>query len=233
MSVRRVLVTGASGSLGGAVVDAFLADDVEVIGVDRAYDAQGIHPHPGKGDGFFHTQLDVTNAEALTRVWSEIESERGPVDTLVHCAGGFRWSKIEDISNDDLDFLLRVNLLSSLYLVREAIPKMRAHGYGRIILVSSRSTLGPGVGEGAYVASKAGLNALVKSVAAEIADAPNLTINAVLPAILDTPPNREAMPDEDFSRWVPLPKIAGIIQNLTRPEQDIINGALLPISGRL
>lgn len=231
--MRRVLVTGASGSLGGAVVDAFLADGLEVIGVDRAYDAEGVHPHPDHGEGFYHAKLDVTNPEDVTRVWSEIESSLGPVDALVHCAGGFRWSKIEDISNADLDFLLRVNLLSSLYLVREAVPRMRAHGYGRIILVSSRSTLGPGIGEGAYVASKAGLNALVKSVAAEVADTTNLTINAVLPAILDTPPNREAMPDQDFSRWVPLPKIAGIIRGLTRPEQDIINGALLPISGRL
>lgn len=233
MAVKRVLITGASGSLGRAVTASFLEDGVEVIGVDRAVETQGLHPHPEGQEGHFQANLDVTQPQDITRVWSEIESSRGPVDTLVHCAGGFRWSKIEDISNEDLDFLLRVNLLSSLYLVREAVPKMKAHGFGRMILVSSRSTLGPGMGEGPYAASKAGINALVKSVAAEIASEPNLTINAVLPAILDTPPNRAEMPDADFSRWVPLPKIAQVIRGLTREDQDIINGALLPISGRL
>ena len=176
-------------------------------------------------------KVDLTEAKKVRAVLASITDKRGPVDGLVHCTGGFRWSKFDEVSDEDIDFLVRVNLMSTLWVVREVLGGFKKRGFGRIVLVSSRSTLGPGVGEGAYTASKAGINALVKSVAAEIA-ADDITINAVLPSIIDTPANRAEMPDADHDTWVSLPGLAAIISAFFAPQGAPLNGALLPVSGR-
>ena len=224
-----IVITGAAGALGQAVTRAFLDLGAKrVIGADLSYAHQALKAQGGH-ESTIH--LDATEPLSVKRVFEAARQEAGSVRAVIHCAGGFRWSTLEAISDEDLDFLLDVNLRSSLLVVREALQDLKRHQRGQIVLVSSRSTLQPGVGEGAYAATKAGINALVMSVAEELKSSA-CTINAVLPSVLDTPANREAMPKADFDTWVKLPDLAQIIVSLTRPLGAPINGALIPVRGR-
>jgi len=226
--LRRVVITGTNGALGGTVAEHFVSEGVEVVGLDISYDSEGLAEQSAN---LYVAKLDATDPDQVRDMFARIARERGGVDAVIHCAGGFRWSKFDEVSDADIDFLLNVNLRSTMYMVRESIAVMKEAGRGRVVVVSSRSTLNPGVGEGAYAATKAGINAIVKSVAAEVA-ADDITINAILPSIIDTPPNRAEMPDADFSTWVKREQLAGIIDMLVGPTGDAINGALLPVSGR-
>lgn len=229
---RRIIITGTAGALGSVVAARFLEAGCEVIGLDLSYEHEDL-AQDDASEQFFTLKLDATDAEAVRTQLNKVRTERGPIDSLVHCAGGFRWSKFEELSDADLDFLLNVNLRSTMLMVRGVVGEMKAEDFGRVVLVSSRSTLNPGVGEGAYAATKAGINAIVKAVAAEVA-ADNVTINAVLPAIIDTPANREAMPDADFETWVTREQLAEIIFELVHGAMgEAINGALIPVSGKI
>lgn len=231
-ALENVVVTGASGALGSTVSDYFLEAGCTVVGVDIAVEREGeVFADSDRADLFWR-QLDATSSDQVKRAVSDIEESVGSIDALVNCAGGFRWSHIEDIDDDDLDFLVGANLRSALLLVREVLPGMKENGFGRVILMSSKSTLNPGEGEGPYASTKAGLNALTKSVADEVKQT-DITINAILPSIIDTDANREAMPDADYSKWVKKEQLAEIIFRLTQSFGEPINGALLPVAGKM
>lgn len=230
-----VLITGTAGSLGKAVArrftqDASSPDALPVVGLDIGYEHEEILVDADL-ENFCTRRLDATKPDHVRTVFEDVREAFGPVRTLIHCAGGFRWSHLDQISDADIDFLLNVNLRSSFYMVREALKDLKQEERGHIVLISSKSTLSPGEGEAAYAATKAGLNAIVQSVAREIAALP-CTINAVLPSILDTPPNREEMPDADFDTWVKLDDLAEIIHTFTTPTGAPLNGALLPVTAR-
>jgi NAD(P)-dependent dehydrogenase (short-subunit alcohol dehydrogenase family) len=138
----------------------------------------------------------------------------------------------DQISDADIDFLINANLKSGLVLARELLPGMKKKNFGRMVFVSARATMAPGVGVGAYAASKAGLNMLVGSIAEETKEF-DINVNAVLPTIIDTPINRSDMPGSDFSKWVKPEEISEIVYSLTSPWGKPIHGALIPVAGRL
>lgn len=172
--------------------------------------------------------VDVADARSVR---SQVGPVAGEIHALVHCAGGFRHGPLEDLSDADLDFLINVNLRSSLLLVRALLPAMKERNHGRLVLVSAHTTLSPGAGVAAYVATKAGINALVQSVAREVR-AHDITINAVLPGTLDTPANRRDMPGADVSTWVSPLELADTIHLLLAVPGRTVNGALLPVPAR-
>lgn len=230
--LENVVITGAAGALGGTLTERFLEEGCTVAGVDL-----GIHESPGVVEDPEHDRLrwvdiDLSNPAEVERGVSQIEEALGSIDGVVNCAGGFRWTPMDEASDEDIDFLIDANLRSALYMVRAVLPTMKEQGFGRIVLISSKSTLNPGKGEGPYAATKAALNALTESVAAEVKQS-DVTINAVLPSVIDTPANRQEMADADFDRWVKREQLADIIFNLTQKLGDPINGALLPVAGRM
>ena len=214
-----ILITGAAGALGSIVAKKFFSSGCEVIATDFATpaDPQKVRWIP----------IDLSKPESVHTGLAQV----GAVDGLVHCAGGFRFSKLEETSDRDFNFLIQANLSSTFYLLRELLPGMKKRNFGRIVVVSARATLQPPAGMSAYAASKAGLNALVASVAEEVKSF-NININAVLPTILDTPANRHDMPKADFSTWVKTEELAEIIYSLTQPWGKPVNGALIPVVGR-
>jgi len=231
-ALETVVVTGARGAVGSTVARAFVEAGCRVVGADIAVEPAGDVFADEGTDRLYWCHVDATDAESVGRAVDDIEDEAGAIDALVNCAGGYRWSQIEDVDDEDLDFLVGANLRSGLLMVREVVPGMKQRGFGRIVLMSSKSTLDPGEGEGPYASTKAGLNALTQSVAEEV-KAADVTINAVLPSIIDTEQNRAAMPDGDFDSWVKRDQIAEIIFRLTQPFGDPINGALIPVAGRV
>ena len=230
--LERVVVTGARGALGSTVTETFLEAGCSVVGVDIEVDETGELVEDAERDGLYWRHLDATDAEEVAEVVDEIREDLGSIDALVNCAGGYRWTHIDEVDEADLDFLLGANLRSALLLTREVLPGMKETGYGRIVFMSSKSTLNPGEGEGPYASTKAGLNALAQSAAEEVKET-DITINALLPSIIDTPQNREAMPEADFSTWVERDQLAEIIFRLTQPFGDPINGALIPVAGQV
>jgi NAD(P)-dependent dehydrogenase (short-subunit alcohol dehydrogenase family) len=226
--LKTVLITGARGALGQHVVRKFSDAGIRVIGAV----APGQPDRPADTDAIRWIEVDVTDSASVRGALAKLQAERIDVDGLIHCAGGFRYLTAEQNSDQELDFLFDVNLRSAFLLVRELLPAMKSRGFGRIVLVSAKASLNPGAGVSAYAASKAGLNALVASLAEETRDF-DINVNAVLPTMIDTPANRRDMPKADFGKWVAPGALASIIFSLTQPWGQPIHGALIPVAGRL
>lgn len=217
--IKKILVTGISGALGSAVAERYSREGVEVVGLD-------LRENPN-----FHSfSVDLTSADRVREVFQK--SELQAVEGFVHCAGGFQFQFIDQISDQEIDFLINLNLKSSIYLLRELLPRFKKNGFGRAVLVGAKAALSSGSGMGVYAASKAGIHNLVSSCNEEVKDN-DININAVLPSILDTPANRQAMPEAVFSDWVKLEELSEIIFGLTSPSSSAIRGALIPVSGRV
>jgi NAD(P)-dependent dehydrogenase (short-subunit alcohol dehydrogenase family) len=127
--------------------------------------------------------------------------------------------------------MFELNVNSAFHIIRAVLPHMRKAGSGRIIAIGSRAAESPGVGVGAYSASKAALVSLMRTVALENKDA-GITANVILPGTIDTPANRKAMPSADTSQWVQPVDIAGLILWLTSPPAKDVTGAAIPVYGR-
>lgn len=228
---RTIVVTGAKGALGGEVVNRFVQYGDEVVGWDIEAPGPGSVVDDERRNTLSWMKVDMRDAGAIEDAVETVEQEIGPIDAFIHCAGGFRWSHIEDLSTADIDFLVDVNLRSSLYAARSVMGRMKDRQRGRVIFISSRSTNSPGAGEGAYAATKAGLNALTRSLADEVKEA-EITVNALQPSVIDTPANREDMPKADFSTWVPRGELVDLVEYLIGEKARSISGSLIAVSGR-
>jgi NAD(P)-dependent dehydrogenase (short-subunit alcohol dehydrogenase family) len=153
------------------------------------------------------------------------------LDVLINTAGSFRWQTVADGDSATWESQFKSNLESTLNSCRAAIPHLLSSRSGRIINVGALAALKAGAGMGAYTASKAGVHRLTESLAAELKDQ-RITVNAILPSIIDTPANRADMPKADFSTWVTTESLAGVILFLASEQAKDITGALLPVKGR-
>lgn len=224
---KVVVITGAFGSLGAAVSRATAAAGANLALIDRADTAPADLP-----PGLRLHSVDLSQPAAAQSVMDDIARQLGRIDALVNVAGTFRWEKLEDGRVDTWDFLYTVNLRTALSASRAALPHLLKHANSRIVNVGAGAAAKAAVGMGAYAASKAGVARLTEALAEEFKDR-GLTANAVLPSIIDTPANRADMPDADFSRWVKAEQIADLIVFLLSPRTQAINGAGIPIVGRV
>jgi NAD(P)-dependent dehydrogenase (short-subunit alcohol dehydrogenase family) len=224
---KAVIVTGANGGLGGAVTRAFLDAGADVIGVSHRWGGE-----MGDQRRLVRLETDLTVPAGSQRLAEAAASfGRGP-DVLVHLVGGFAGGqRVEATPDESWERMLGLNLGSAFRVFRAVLPGMLEAGRGRIVAAGSRAGLEPAAGMSAYCASKAALHMLVRCLAAETG-ASGVTVNAVLPSVIDTPANRQAMPSADFSRWVRPEAVAGLILWLAGDEAAGVNGALIPIYGR-
>lgn len=227
---RIVVVTGGFGRLGQAVVRAALAAGAQVAALDRARppaDATVL------GSALALGELDLANPDIAVRALEQVAARFGSLDALVNVAGTFRWETLEKGSLDTWDLLYRVNLRSAVSTSQAALPHLMRRGGGRIVNVGAGAAAArAGAGMGAYIASKAGVAKFTEALADELKDR-NVTVNAVLPSMIDTPANRADMPDADFSRWVTPEAIADVIVFLLSDQARAVTGALIPVSGRV
>lgn len=221
-SNMNVLITGANGGLGTVVAQAFLKSGAKVIGASMAWhepvDFPTISADISTAEG-----CDVMVAEAL---------RHGPLDALVHLVGGFGGGSPVAETNDKIwDGMMNLNVRTAFCAMRAVLKPMTAAKRGRIVAIGARAAVDPSPNFTAYAVSKAALVALVKNVAAEGKNL-GITANVVLPSTIDTPQNRKAMPDSDFSRWVKPESIASLLVYLTSDSAADVNGAVIPIYGR-
>lgn len=235
-AVETLLVGGAEGHLGLEAVVLFTARGLRVAASvrTRADEDRVRAALQSRGAGEVPVYAcDLSDERATGAMIARAEADLGPLGGLLNAAGGFRWALTPDLTAADLDFLMTANFRTAVNLAKHLVPRMVARGFGRLVFVSSRATLEPvAPGMGAYVASKAAVNALVSALAAENR-ATGLNVNAVLPTTIDTPANRQAMPEADVAAWVTVPALLGIVATLLGPEGAPLNGALIPVAGRL
>lgn len=217
-----VLVTGANGGLGTSVCQAFLDAGAAVIGVARVWK---------EPVNFATISADVGTAEGCERMVAQA-LQRGPLDALVHLVGGFSGgTPLTETSDQTWDGMMNLNLRTAFCAMRAALRPMTAAGRGRIVAIGSRVAVEPSPNFAAYAVSKAALVALVRNVAAE-GKKSGITASIVLTSTIDTPQNRKAMPDADFTRWVTPQSIAKLIVWLASDAAADTSGAVIPIYGR-
>ncbi|MBP6691693.1 MAG: SDR family NAD(P)-dependent oxidoreductase [Xanthomonadales bacterium] len=225
---QHVVVTGGFGTLGMAVVQAALAAGARVTAVDRARAPAADAPAGAQRVG----DVDLADAATAAATFDRIAAAGGGLDALVNVAGTFRWETVEGGSLDTWDLLYRVNLRTAVAASKAALPHLITRGGGSIVNVGAGAAAKAGAGMGAYAASKSGVARLTEALAEELKDRA-ITVNAVLPSIIDTPPNRADMPKADFDRWVKPAQLADVIVFLLSAQARAITGALIPVSGRV
>lgn len=219
----NVLITGASGGLGSAVVRAFVESGAAVYGVDRAW-----RETPARCTTI---SADLTTAAGCNGAVKAV-LEHGPLDALVHLLGGFSGGRpVAETDIETWDRMINLNVRSAFLMFHAALPSMLSNGRGRILAIGSRVAVEPVATLSAYGVSKAGLVALIRTLALELKDT-GITANAVLPSTIDTPGNRAAMPNADFSKWVKPESIASLLVWLASDEAADVSGAVIPIYGK-
>lgn len=222
---QRIVVTGAFGTLGAAVVRAALDAGATVAAIDRAPMSRRTGAQCSFGG------VDLADSDEAKRVIDAAAEKLGGLDALVNIAGAFRWETLADGDPDTWDLLYRINLRTAVAASKAALAHL-PDGRGRIVNIGANSALKAGAGVGAYTASKSGVMRFTESLAEELKPR-GVTVNALLPSIIDTPPNRADMPDADFSRWVKPEQLAGVIVFLLSDAASAITGALIPVTGRV
>jgi NAD(P)-dependent dehydrogenase (short-subunit alcohol dehydrogenase family) len=231
---RVVMVTGAAGNLGQAVARAYLAAGATLVLVDRKPDRlQHLFPELADSpDHYLATSVDLTDEDAVQGAVDEALRRYGRIDVLANTAGGWRGGKlVHETPLDTLDFLLNLNTRTVFITGRAVVPSMLEQGSGQIVSVAARAAMGEASKNGAYAASKSAVVRLTKAMAAELKQE-GIRVNCVLPGTIDTPQNRQAMPDADHSRWVQPEAIADVMLFLTSDSARAVSGAAVPVYGR-
>lgn len=221
---RNVVVTGGFGALGRVVADTFARQGDRVARVDFAATAPG-----GNAGGADFAGVDLTDAAACEKLVADIQAQLGGIDVLVNVAGGFTWETLGDGSLDSWRRMFAMNVLTAATITQAALGAIKASGAGRIVNIGAGAAIKADGGMGAYASSKAGVHRLTEALAAELAGS-TVTVNAVLPSIIDTPTNRADMPDADYGAWVQPQAIADVIAFLASPQARAITGALIPVT---
>lgn len=217
---RTVVVTGASGFLGAGLAAAFIDAGAEVVGVDRAApDERAVV------DGVRYEAADLTDDAHVGAVLDAVGTPWAVVNTV----GGFApRSSIAELDPDELDQQLSLNLMTAAVVTKHALRVMQPIGEGRIVLTASRAASATKSNGFAYSVSKLAVLHLVRMASEEVAGT-GITVNGVVPSIMDTPANRASMPDADHEKWPKVPDVARSYLFLASPTSHLVNGAALPV----
>ncbi len=231
---RFAIVTGGTGALGTVVTEALLREGYQVA---VPYTSERNIESFERQIGDFKGQVTLvrTDLTVETEVQNFVQTtldEFGQIDVLVNTIGGFVGGiPIADMAEERWNFMMDLNLKSIFLCCKAVLPHMIERKCGKIVNTSARAGLSGVAGLGAYSVSKNGVRILTESIAEEVKDL-GINVNSLLVSILDTPANREGMPDEDHSRWVSPDDIAKVILFLISDAAAIINGAAIPVYGR-
>lgn len=225
---RIIVVTGGFGILGRAVAERLGAEGARVVLLDRAVTPSSGLPLVALALG----GVELGDEAACKAAYAQARELLGGVDGVVNVAGGFTWETLEGGALASWDRMYDTNLRTAVASCRAALPHLLARGAGRIVNVGAAAAQKAGMGMGAYAASKAGVARLTEALAEELKDR-GVTVNAVLPSIIDTPANRSDMPDADASRWVAPGQLAAVIAFLLSDEAAALTGACIPVNGRV
>lgn len=222
-----LVITGATGALGGAVVELLLARGATChvpLVEDELPTRLPWRTHPNvraTPELALDDEATVTAYyAALPRLWGSI-----------HLVGGFAMKPLTETTLAELESQWRLNLVTCFLCCREAARALRRSGGGRLVNVTARAAVSAAPGMLAYTTAKAAVASLTQSLATELA-ADRILVNAVAPSLIDSPANRAAMPQADFSTWPKPAELAEAIAFLASPENSLTSGTILPVYGR-
>jgi NAD(P)-dependent dehydrogenase (short-subunit alcohol dehydrogenase family) len=217
---RAVLVFGASGALGSGLVAAFAQAGAQVTGVSRTEPAA-----ERRLEGVRYASADVLSDEAVAALF-----DAGPAPwAVINTVGGFApYRPLAETDPAELTGQLALNLVSAAVITKHALRAMQAVGAGRIVHTASRAGVVSKGSGFAYSVSKLGVLHLVAMAADEVRRT-GVTVNCVVPSIIDTPANRAAMPPASHDAWPKVADIARTYLYLAAPESGLVNGAVVPV----
>jgi len=230
MPGRIFAITGAFGALGSAVARAAHDQGARLALIDFAKEPPA--GPPSGPDVLVLGGVDLTDAGQAGAAIDAAAERFGGLDALFNIAGGFTWEKHEGGDAETWRRLFQMNVQTASNASRAAIPHLKRSAAGRIVNVGANGALKAALGMGAYAASKSGVHSLTQALAEEL-KADGVTVNAVLPSIIDTPANRADMPGADVSAWVTPQDLAAVMLFLASEEARAVTGALLPVTGRV
>lgn len=221
---RIAVVGGGGGALGRAVSERLLLDGWPVVVAARH------EPRPAIPGALF-VACDLSDPGAVEALGARVRAE-GEWAAVVNTSGGYAGDLGHAVTEDDRAARLELNLLGPWRLAAAGARAMEAQGGGgRIVNVLGRAAVEVAAGQAVYQVAKAALLRLTQVMAVELRDS-GITVNAVLPSIMDTPSNRRDMPDADHSLWVPTARVAAAVAWLLSPDADQVSGAAVPVYGR-
>jgi len=228
------MITGGTGQVGRVVVRRFAEAGAQVVVPYRTLakweELQAeLGPLASQVDGL---QADLVDEAAAQRVVARALERHGRIDHLLCLAGGFAGGRFLEAGVDLWDQMLALNLRPTLLALRAVLPHFLERGSGRAVTVGARQALEPSAGASAYAASKAAVIALTQSLARELRGT-GVTINCIVPSTIDTEANRRMMPKADPAKWVKPEEVAALLLFLCSPQAEAINGAVIPIYGKL
>ena len=223
---KVVIITGAFGALGKVVAEEALARGARVAAIDHAPSSLSPTSKQIELGG-----VDLTDAAQAKKAIDAAATHFGQLDALINIAGGFAFETVSEGDPATWQRMYALNVTTALNASRAAIPHLLGSSAARIINIGALGALQAGAGMGAYAASKSGVHRLTEALAAEHKG--KITVNAVLPSIIDTAANRASMPKSDFSKWVAPKELADIILFLASDAASAVTGALLPVNGRV
>jgi NAD(P)-dependent dehydrogenase (short-subunit alcohol dehydrogenase family) len=242
---KVVFIAGGTGGLGRAVTTAFIETGARVVVTylnQKEYDtfrtrlsetqsasaarAERIDGSPVEGH-----KVNVTDEAAVTQLVEGIVAKYGRLDAMVNTVGGYLGGvKLWEVETKDWERMFALNVHSGYALARAAVRVMLKQEYGAIVNVASKAAVDHAAGAAAYAASKAAAVAMIDSLAADLKGT-KIRANSVLPSIIDTEPNRKAMPNANFAKWPKPEEIARVILWLCSEEAKLVNGASVPVYG--
>ena len=231
---KIIVVTGAAGNLGQAVVKGFLQSNGTVCGLDHRSGRldQFISSKRSAESFYAFDEVDLTDNSNILSLAERIKSEVGDVNVLVNTVGGFSMGEpVHSISEETWQRMMDINVTSLLNAAAAFVPTMIESGGGKVITIGAKDGLVGMVNAGAYSAAKAAVLRLTESMASELKQK-NIQVNSVIPGIIDTPENRKDMPDADFKKWVSPEQVTDVIMFLASSSADAVSGAAIPVYGR-
>lgn len=228
---KNAIVSGALGNLGRAVATRMAEEGATLVLLGR--NQQELQAFcdalPGSHLSFV---VDLLDRDASASAVGDAAEKLGTIDMLLAMAGGFDMGPaVHETSPDAWQKMQDMNVGTLLPLLASVVPKMIEAGAGKIVTVGAFAAQKGGAGMGAYAAAKSTVMRITESTAAEL-KSHGINVNAVLPAVLDTPENRAAMPNADPENWVSLDRLAGVVAFLASQDSNDVYGALLPVVGK-
>lgn len=229
---KVVMITGARGNLGSTAARAFAAQGAKLVLVDR---------NPGDCDALAKTLEveshcdagDLGDPDAIDGIVARASERFGGIDVLIHTVGGYEAGKpVHESGLDVLEKMMALNVRPVYVTAGRVAAHMVKRGQGgKIVVILAKAALKGQKNAGAYTASKAAALRIVESMSLELRDQ-NINVNGVLPSIIDTPRNREDMPNADFGKWVTAEQIADVLVHLASDAASAIHGASIEVYGR-